>query len=149
MCDACRWHIGESTFFLIFAVDMIKLVLRIIGTLSLLLGLIGIVLPVLPTTPFLLLTAYCYFKSAPNWHQRLLASKHLGPYIKNFQENKCLPVRIKVYSIGMLWLTILFSVVFAVSLLWVRVLLLLIAVGVTWHILSYPNTPQTPQNGEK
>ena len=118
---------------------ILKIVLRIVGTISLLLGLIGIVLPVLPTTPFLLLTAYCYLRSAPNWHKRLLQSKHLGPYIKNFQENKCIPVRIKVYAISMLWLTIGTSAIFFVHLWWVRILLVVIAIGVTWHILSYPN----------
>ena len=118
---------------------ILKIVLRIVGTVSLLLGLLGIVLPVLPTTPFLLLTAYCYLRSAPNWHQRLLQSKHLGPYIKNFQENKCIPVRIKVYAISMLWLTIGTSAIFFVHLCWVRVLLVVIAIGVTWHILSYPS----------
>ena len=118
---------------------ILKIVLRIVGTVSLVLGLLGIVLPVLPTTPFLLLTAYCYLRSAPNWHKRLLQSKHLGPYIKNFQENKCIPVRIKVYAISMLWLTIGTSTIFFVHLWWVRVLLIVIAIGVTWHILSYPS----------
>jgi uncharacterized membrane protein YbaN (DUF454 family) len=121
---------------------MIKLILRIVGTISLVLGLLGIVLPVLPTTPFLLLTAYCYLRSAPNWHKRLLESKHLGPYIRNFQENKCIPLRIKVYAISMLWITITLSAVFAVSLWWVRLLLFAIAIGVTWHILSYPSNSQ-------
>lgn len=121
---------------------MIKLILRIVGTVSLVLGLLGIVLPVLPTTPFLLLTAYCYLRSAPNWHKRLLESKHLGPYIRNFQENKCIPVRVKVYAISMLWITITLSAVFAVSLWWVRLLLFAIAIGVTWHILSYPSNSQ-------
>ena len=121
---------------------MLKIVLRIVGTISLALGILGIVLPVLPTTPFLLLTAYCYFRSAPAWHKRLVDSKHLGPDIKNFQENKCIPVRIKVYAISMLWITITVSAVFAVSLLWVRLLLFAIAIGVTWHILSYPSNKQ-------
>lgn len=120
---------------------MIKIILRIVGTISLILGIIGIALPVLPTTPFLLLTAYCYLRSAPAWHKRLLESKHFGPYIRNFQENQCIPVRIKVYSISMLWITICISCIF-VSILWVRLLLLGIAVGVTWHILSYPSQPK-------
>ncbi len=120
---------------------MLKTLLRITGTISLTLGILGIFLPILPTTPFLLLTAYCYFRSAPAWHKRLLESKHLGPYIKNFQENKCIPVRIKVYSISMLWITICISCFF-VSLWWVRILLLVIAIGVTWHILSYPSQPK-------
>ena len=121
---------------------MIKIILRIVGTISLILGIIGIALPILPTTPFLLLTAFCYLKSAPAWHKRLLESKHLGPYIKNFQENKCIPLRIKVYSISMLWLTISISAIFFVSLWWVRALLFAIAVGVTIHILSYPSQPK-------
>ena len=120
---------------------MIKLILRIVGTISLILGILGIALPVLPTTPFLLLTAYCYLKSAPEWHKRLLESKHLGPYIKNFQENKCIPLHVKICSISLLWITICISCIF-VSLLWVRILLPAIAVGVTIHILSYPNKPQ-------
>ena len=120
---------------------MIKLILRIVGTISLILGIIGIALPVLPTTPFLLLTAYCFLRSAPAWHKRLLESKHLGTFIKNFQVNKCIPVRIKVYSISMLWITICISCIF-VSLWWVRILLLVIAIGVTWHILSYPSQPK-------
>lgn len=121
---------------------MIKIILRIVGTISLILGIIGIALPILPTTPFLLLTAFCYLKSAPAWHKRLLESKYLGPYIKNFQENKCIPLRIKVYSISMLWLTISISAIFFVSLWWVRALLFAIAVGVTIHILSYPSQPK-------
>lgn len=128
---------------------MLKIVLRIVGTLALALGLLGVVLPVLPTTPFLLLTAYCYLRSAPAWHKRLLESKHLGPYIKNFQEHKCIPVRIKVYAISMLWITITASALFAVSILWVRLLLFVIAIGVTWHILSYPNTPQQEHYGKE
>ena len=74
---------------------MIKIVLRIVGTISLFLGILGIALPVLPTTPFLLLSAYCYLKSAPAWHKRLLESKHLGPYIKNFQENILIAIMAK------------------------------------------------------
>ena len=117
---------------------MINLILRIVGTISLFLGILGIALPVLPTTPFLLLTAYCYLKSAPKWHKRLLESKHLGPYIKNFQENKCIPLHVKVCSIGLLWLTISISCIL-VEILWVRILLFAIAIGVTYHILSYPS----------
>lgn len=128
---------------------MIKIFLRIVGTVSLVLGLVGIVLPVLPTTPFLLLTAYCYLRSAPNWHKRLLESKHLGPYIKNFQENKCIPLRVKVYAVSMLWITITASAVFAVSLWWVRLILAVVVVGVTCHILSYPSTPQKQNHGKK
>ena len=104
-----------------------------LGTLSLALGILGIFLPLLPTTPFLLLTAALYFKSSP----RLYNHKHLGPYIRNFRENKAIPLRAKIISISLMWITMLYCVFFIVPYIWVKVMLLIIAAGVTYHILSF------------
>ena len=79
-----------------------------LGTLSLALGILGIFLPLLPTTPFLLLTAALYFKSSPRLYNWLLNHKHLGPYIRNFRENKAIPLRAKIISISLMWITMLF-----------------------------------------
>ena len=97
-----------------------------LGTLSLALGILGIFLPLLPTTPFLLLTAALYFKSSPRLYNWLLNHKHLGPYIRNFREN-----------ISLMWITMLYCVFFIVPYIWVKVILLIIAAGVTYHILSF------------
>ena len=102
-----------------------------LGTLSLALGILGIFLPLLPTTPFLLLTAALYFKSSPRLH------KHLGPYIRNFRENKAIPLRAKIISISLMWITMLYCVFFIIPYIWVKVILLIIAAGVTYHILSF------------
>ena len=63
------------------------------GTLSLGLSVIGIVLPIIPTTPFLLLSAACYYKSSERMHKWLINHKLFGKYIKNYMEGKR-PVRI-------------------------------------------------------
>ena len=83
-----------------------------LGTLSLALGILGIFLPLLPTTPFLLLTAALYFKSSPRLYNWLLNQKHLGPYIRNFRENKAIPLRAKIISISLMWITMLYCVFF-------------------------------------
>lgn len=108
-----------------------------LGSISLALGILGIFLPLLPTTPFLLLTAALYFKGSPRLYNWLLNHRHFGPYIRNFRENKAIPLRAKVISLVLMWGTMLYCIFFLIPLLWVKILLGLIAAGVTYHILSF------------
>jgi len=111
-------------------------VLIVAGTLFVGLGILGIFLPLLPTTPFLLLAAACYARSSERFYNWLLNNRWFGLYIKNYLEGKGVPLRVKVLSICFLWITIGYSVVFVVDTFLVRIILVLIAVGVTIHILS-------------
>jgi hypothetical protein len=110
------------------------------GSVSLGLGVLGVFVPLLPTTPFLLLAATCYVNSSPRLYDWLMNSPRLGRYLRDYRSGAGVPRQAKVVSISLLWLTIGFSVVFVVAVLWLRVLLLLIAVGVTWHLLSLPTS---------
>ena len=109
--------------------------LIIIGTISLILGIIGIVVPLLPTTPFLLLTAGCYYKGSPKLYRKLITNSVLGKYIKNYREKKAIPLKVKIVAITMLWLSISYSAIFIIPYLLVKILLFIIAIGVTYHIL--------------
>lgn len=109
----------------------------ILGTISLVLGFIGIFLPLLPTTPFLLLTATLYFRGSLRLYQWLLNHKYLGTYIRNFRENKAIPLRAKIYSLLLMWGSVLYCIFFLIPLMGVKILMFLIAMGVTRHILSF------------
>lgn len=109
----------------------------ILGTISLVLGFIGIFLPLLPTTPFLLLTAALYFRGSPRLYQWLLNHKYFGTYIRNFRENKAVPLRAKIYSLLLMWGSVLYCIFFLIPLMGIKILMFLIAMGVTWHILSF------------
>jgi uncharacterized membrane protein YbaN (DUF454 family) len=122
-----------------------KKLLTVFGLISLVLGVGGIFLPLLPTTPFLLLSAWLFAKSSERWHRWLLQHKQLGGYIRQFQEDKSIPLRIKIISISMLWVTILFSVIVVAKTGWLKILLLVIATGVSVHILSFKTSKHTPQ----
>lgn len=61
----------------------------------------------------------------------------LGPYIRNFQEYKALPKKTKIYSVSLLWITILVSAIFFADAIWLKIILIAIAIGVTIHILSF------------
>ena len=109
--------------------------LIITGTLFVGLGIIGILMPVLPTTPFLLLAAACYARSSQRFYHWLLNNKWFGNYIKNYIQRKGVPLKVKIMAITWLWITIGFSVVFAVEVFLVRLILIVIAIGVSIHIL--------------
>ena len=116
----------------------VKTLFILLGAVSLLLGLVGIFVPLLPTTPFLLLAAALWVRSSPRLYDWLLAHRRLGPYIRQFRENRAIPLRAKIYSVTLLWATLLYCI-FAVveAWWWAQLALLAVAVGVTWHILSF------------
>jgi len=105
------------------------------GTISLSLGIIGIVLPILPTTPFLLLAAACYARSSQRVYNWLLNNRILGAYIRNYIEGRGMPIKVKIFTISLLWITILISAFFFIQIFWVRIVLIIIAIAVTTHII--------------
>lgn len=112
------------------------------------LGILGIFLPLLPTTPFLLIAAACYIRSSEKFYNWLINNKWLGNYIKNYLEGKGVPLKVKVLSISLLWITIGYSVVFIVHIFLIRVILILIAIGVTIHILSIRSLKQRKRDDD-
>jgi uncharacterized protein len=108
------------------------------GTISVFLGLLGIILPLLPTTPFLLLGAASYAKSSERFYNWLINNRFFGSYIKNYREGKGIPLRIKITAISFLWITILITAVFFLPIVVVKILLIIIASAVTFHIIRLP-----------
>jgi uncharacterized membrane protein YbaN (DUF454 family) len=104
------------------------------GTLCTGLGIVGVFVPILPTTPFLLLAAACYMRSSERFYRWLTNNRVFGAYVRNYIEGRGMPIRIKVFTILLLWLAIGLSTTFAVESLAVRIVLISVAVGVTVHI---------------
>jgi len=112
------------------------------GTLFLALGCVGIVLPILPTTPFLLLSAACYYKGSERMHRWMLNNRWFGSYIRNYKEGRGLSLKTKGFTLALLWLVISYSALVIVNILIVQVILFVIAVGVTLHIITLPTFKQ-------
>ncbi len=104
------------------------------GTIFVGLGVLGIFLPVLPTTPFLLLAAFCYGRGSVRFYDWLVKRSLFGGYIQNYQEGRGLPLRQKLLSISLLWLTIGTTLWLAVTAWWLKALLILVAASVTVHL---------------
>lgn len=114
-----------------------KIILATLGTITLALGIIGIFLPVLPTTPFLLLSAALYVRSSQRLYDWLMSHRHLGPYIRNFRENKAIPLRVKIVSVSLVWATLLYCAFFVAKEWWMSAMFITIATAVSVHILRY------------
>ena len=112
-----------------------KGLLIIAGTIFTAIGIIGIFVPILPTTPFLLLAAACYLRSSQRFYNWLLNNRFIGAYVRNYLQGRGMPLKIKIITILLLWVTIAGSIIFAVDNLIIRVILLIIAIGVTVHII--------------
>ena len=113
-----------------------RVILIISGWIFVALGVNGILLPVMPTTIFLILAAACFARSSEKFYLWLINNRHLGNLIRDYREHGSMPVRAKVIAILMMNIAIGYSALFAVELLWVKILLFAIAVSVTIYILS-------------
>ncbi len=113
-----------------------KYFLILVGALSAALGVVGIFVPLLPTTPFLLLAAACFLKSSDRLYLTLVNNRILGDYIRNYSERRAVPYKTRIASITLLWLSIGYCVLYVVSLMYLKAVLLIIAILVTAHLLS-------------
>jgi len=100
------------------------------------LGALGIFIPLLPTTPFLLLAAYFYMNSSKRRLRWLLSNRYLGPYIRSYLSKEGVPLRLKIRTLILLWVTILYAIFFATEKLHLQIVLALIATGVSIHLIS-------------
>ena len=79
----------------------------------------------------------CALGSSPRLYNRLLNHPQLGPYIRNFREHKAIPLRVKIISVSLVWITILHAVIFLLDHWVLESLLLLLAAGITAYILHF------------
>ena len=73
----------------------------------------------------------------------------VGAYIKNYREGKGILLRKKIIVLSFLILTIGYSCIFVLNHIVGRVILLLIAVGVSIHIFRLPTLDSPDASGSK
>lgn len=123
-----------------------KLALNLIGILAIALGILGIFLPLLPTTPFLLLAAACFARSNERMHRWLLSHGVFGEYLRNYEAGRGIPARAKALALVMMWSSLAYAG-WRYELLWLRLLLLAIGLGVSIYLLRLPTCARPPLRG--
>ncbi|MEE9313708.1 MAG: YbaN family protein [Rhizobiaceae bacterium] len=81
-----------------------------IGGISLVLGIVGIVLPVLPTTPFILLSLFCFGKSSQRLHDWLISHPRVGPEIHAWRNHGAISKKAKISAVTLMAAGMIFSI---------------------------------------
>ena len=79
------------------------------GLVALALGIIGIALPIMPTVPFLLLAAFCFARSRPDWEQRLLDHPRYGPSMRDWRERRAIGRKAKIMAVSAMAAGVVFT----------------------------------------
>lgn len=99
-------------------------------------GIIGIFVPIWPTTIFFILAAWCFAKSSDKFYNWLINHPRFGKFIRDYREHRGMPLKAKIIAVTMVIVAIGSSVFFFTQTMWVRILLVGIAFGVSGYILS-------------
>ena len=67
-----------------------------LGFIALGLGLIGVILPILPTTPFLLVTSFCFAKGSERFHSWFTNTNIYKKHLESFVKERAMTLKQKV-----------------------------------------------------
>lgn len=71
---------------------IVRIIYLIVGCVSLALGALGVILPILPTTPFLLLTSYCFVRGSTKFNNWFLSTKLYKNHLENFVKYRVMSI---------------------------------------------------------
>lgn len=117
---------------------VLRWVLIVCGWISVACGVIGIFLPIVPTVPFLLLAVACFAKSSERFHRWLMEHDHLGPLLHGYLKGTGIPLRAKLTTISLIWISFPTSAVLFAEALWLKALLIAAAVAISVYLYSLP-----------
>ncbi|MEE4218552.1 MAG: YbaN family protein [Xanthomonadales bacterium] len=84
--------------------------IRVLGLIFLGIAVLGVFLPLLPTTPFVLLAAGCFAQSSERMHRWILDNETFGPMVRDWEEKRCISLRVKAIAVASMVLVGGFSI---------------------------------------
>ena len=85
-------------------------ILRLIGFIFYAIGIIGYFVPGLPGTIFIILAAFCFLRSYPEYYNKIISNKNYGRMVENFVRLQIIPYKVKIIILFFIWLFSLLSV---------------------------------------
>lgn len=105
-----------------------KVILIILGFISMGIGIIGIVVPILPTTPFLLLASFFFAKGSKRFHDWFISTKIYKKYLESFVKSKAMTLKNKFTILFPVSCMLIITFIF-VNNLYARLVLVILFIG--------------------
>ncbi|WP_419168233.1 YbaN family protein [Halobacteriovorax sp.] len=103
------------------------------------LAIIGVFLPLIPTTPFLLLSAYCFSRSSEKYYQWLLNHKIFGEIITDWNKYGVVSIKSKIIAISMIITLFSYSLIYVDVAPTIKVIISLIGLSIITFLLTRPS----------
>lgn len=116
----------------------VRLLLWACGVVALILGAVGVVVPGLPTTPFVLLAGACFVRASPRAHAWLLRNRTFGPLLREWEQHRSIPRRVKRFGLTAMALTAGFSIWYFAGQPWLQGLVVCGVLVGTYVVLRLP-----------
>ena len=91
-----------------------------LGMLCVAIGIVGIGIPVLPTTDFMLLAAFCFFRSSQRMYDWVINNRIFGRHVRNFREHRIMPRPAKAMALSLMWIFVLFAIIWELNHDWAK-----------------------------
>ena len=111
-----------------------------LGWLCVVSGAIGVVLPGWPTTIWIIVATYFFARSSPRFYNWLMNHRVFGPLVRDWRDGRGMTRRAKRMAVGTIVVTIGISIVL-VPYMWLKTLLVVVAVSVSTYLLRLPTKP--------
>ena len=120
-----------------------------IGLITLILGIIGVILPILPTTPFLLITSFCFAKGSEKFHNWFINTKLYKKHLESFVKERAMTLKEKVVLLTFVNIMLAFPLIM-VDVLPMRItIIVLIIIKLYYFIFRVRTvTPEEKRNME-
>lgn len=120
-----------------------------IGLITLILGIIGVILPILPTTPFLLITSFCFAKGSEKFHNWFINTKLYKKHLESFVKERAMTLKEKVVLLTFVNIMLAFPLIM-VDVLPMRItIIVLIIIKLYYFIFRIRTvTPEEKRNME-
>lgn len=105
-----------------------------LGWMAVGLGGLGVVVPGLPTTGFFVLAASCFARSSPRFERWVLSLPGIGTLVRDHRTGLGMPRRAKVLALGTMVAAVMASVVFALTSLVTRAVVLAAGATGVWYV---------------